>query len=36
MQRVLGAKISILDGVGHSPMVETPAKTLGLVEGFLQ
>jgi hypothetical protein len=22
-------------GVGHTPMVETPAKTLELIEGFL-
>jgi pimeloyl-ACP methyl ester carboxylesterase len=34
-QRVPGAKVVILDGPGHSPMVEAPEKTLALIEDFL-
>jgi pimeloyl-ACP methyl ester carboxylesterase len=36
MDRVPGAKISMLEDVGHSPMVEAPTKTLRLIEDFLQ
>jgi hypothetical protein len=32
---VPGAKIVMIEGSGHSPMVE-PAKTLELIRGFLQ
>jgi pimeloyl-ACP methyl ester carboxylesterase len=35
-ERVPGAKVAILDGIGHSPMVEAPAQTLKLIEGFLK
>jgi pimeloyl-ACP methyl ester carboxylesterase len=34
-ERVPGAKVVILDGPGHSPMVEAPKKTLALIEDFL-
>jgi pimeloyl-ACP methyl ester carboxylesterase len=34
-EMVPGAKVEIIDGSGHSPMVETPTKTLGLIIGFL-
>jgi pimeloyl-ACP methyl ester carboxylesterase len=34
-ERVPGAKVVILDGPGHSPMVEAPEKTLALIEDFL-
>jgi len=34
-ERVPGAKIAIIEGAGHSPMVERPAKTLELIRGFL-
>jgi pimeloyl-ACP methyl ester carboxylesterase len=34
-ERVPGAKVVILDGPGHSPMVEAPDKTLALIEDFL-
>jgi pimeloyl-ACP methyl ester carboxylesterase len=36
MERVRGAKISMLEDVGHSPTVEAPTKTLRLIEEFLQ
>lgn len=32
---VPGAKIAIVDGSGHSPMVERPAKTFSLIKEFL-
>ena len=35
-ERVPGAKVAIIDGAGHSPLVEAPAKTLALIEGFLK
>ena len=33
--KVPGAKVVTLAGVGHSPMVEAPAKTLELIRAFL-
>jgi pimeloyl-ACP methyl ester carboxylesterase len=33
---VPGAEIAIIEGSGHSPMVEKPAKTLELIRGFLR
>jgi pimeloyl-ACP methyl ester carboxylesterase len=33
---VPGAKIVLIEGSGHSPMVEKPAKTLELIRGFLR
>lgn len=35
-ERVPGAKIAMIEGAGHSPMVEAPAKTLKLIEDFLK
>ena len=32
---VPGAKVVMIDGVGHSPMVEAPEKTLSLIQDFL-
>jgi len=34
-ESVPGAKVAMLDGVGHSPMVEAPWQTLELIEPFL-
>lgn len=34
-ERVPGAKLVILDGPGHSPMVEAPAKVLALIKDFV-
>jgi pimeloyl-ACP methyl ester carboxylesterase len=34
-ETVPGAKVEIVDGPGHSPMVEAPAKTLALITSFL-
>jgi len=34
-ERVPGARVVILDGPGHSPMVEAPEKTLALIKDFL-
>jgi pimeloyl-ACP methyl ester carboxylesterase len=34
-EEVPGARVVVLDGVVHSPMVEAPAKTLDLLEVFL-
>lgn len=34
-ERVPGAKVAMIEGAGHSPMVEAPAKTLELIRGFL-
>jgi pimeloyl-ACP methyl ester carboxylesterase len=33
--RVPGAKVVMIEGSGHSPMVEKPAKTLELIRSFL-
>jgi len=32
---VPGAKVEIIDGVGHSPMVEAPDKLLALIRNFI-
>ena len=34
-ERVPGATVVTIDGVGHSPQVEAPAKTVKLIEDFL-
>jgi pimeloyl-ACP methyl ester carboxylesterase len=34
-ERVPGAKLVILDGPGHSPMVEAPEKVVALIKDFL-
>jgi pimeloyl-ACP methyl ester carboxylesterase len=34
-EQVSGATVEIIDGPGHSPMVETPTKTLELIKSFL-
>jgi pimeloyl-ACP methyl ester carboxylesterase len=34
-EKVPGAKVEILDGVGHTPMVEAPGRTLALIRAFL-
>jgi len=34
-ERVPGARVVTLEGVGHSPQVEAPAKTVKLIEDFL-
>ncbi|MGH6824652.1 alpha/beta fold hydrolase [Methyloceanibacter sp.] len=34
-EKVAGARVEIIDGPGHSPMVEAPAKTLELIKSFL-
>jgi pimeloyl-ACP methyl ester carboxylesterase len=34
--QVPGAKIVMIEGAGHSPMVEKPARTLELIRSFLQ
>ncbi|MCE9544362.1 MAG: alpha/beta fold hydrolase [Planctomycetia bacterium] len=34
--RVPGARVEIIDGVGHSPIVESPAQTVKLIEEFLK
>ncbi len=34
-EKVPGAKVEIIDGPGHSPMVEAPDKTLALITSFL-
>ncbi len=34
-ERVPGAKVAMIEGAGHSPMVESPAKVLELIHGFL-
>ena len=33
-EKVPGAQVVIIEGAGHSPMVEAPAKTLALIRGF--
>lgn len=33
--KVPGARISYVEGAGHSPMVERPKQTLALIKGFL-
>jgi pimeloyl-ACP methyl ester carboxylesterase len=35
-ERVPGGRIAIIEGAGHSPMVEKPTKTLGLIRDFLR
>ena len=35
-EQVPGAKIVILEGVGHSPIVEAPEKTLAVIREFLE
>jgi pimeloyl-ACP methyl ester carboxylesterase len=35
-ERVPGAKVTMIEGVGHSPMVESPAKVLELIKAFLR
>jgi pimeloyl-ACP methyl ester carboxylesterase len=34
-ETVLGANVEIIDGPGHSPMADAPAKTLDLIKSFL-
>jgi pimeloyl-ACP methyl ester carboxylesterase len=34
-RRVSGGKVAIIEGAGHSPMVERPAQTLELIRDFL-
>jgi pimeloyl-ACP methyl ester carboxylesterase len=34
--RVPGAKVAMIEGAGHSPMVESPAKILELIRDFLR
>lgn len=34
-EAVSGAKVVMIDGAGHSPMVEAPAKTLSLIRDFI-
>jgi pimeloyl-ACP methyl ester carboxylesterase len=34
-QRVPGAKVVTIEGVGHSPQVEAPTRTVGLIEDFI-
>jgi pimeloyl-ACP methyl ester carboxylesterase len=35
-ERVPGSEVAIIEGAGHSPMVEKPAKTLQLIRQFMQ
>lgn len=35
-ERVPGAKVAMIEGAGHSPMVETPLKTLKLIDDFIK
>jgi len=35
-ERVPGAKIKMIEGVGHSPMVESPTIVLDLIQAFLR
>jgi pimeloyl-ACP methyl ester carboxylesterase len=35
-ERVPGAKVAMIESVGHSPMVEAPAQTLELIQLFLR
>jgi pimeloyl-ACP methyl ester carboxylesterase len=35
-ERVPGAKIAVIEGAGHSPMIEAPVETLKLIEDFLK
>lgn len=34
-EKVPGARVVLVDGAGHSPMVEQPARTLELIKSFL-
>jgi len=33
-ERVPGAKVTTIDGVGHSPMIESPARVVKLIKAF--
>jgi pimeloyl-ACP methyl ester carboxylesterase len=35
-ERVPGAKVTMIEGAGHSPMVESPTKVLELIRSFLR
>jgi pimeloyl-ACP methyl ester carboxylesterase len=35
-ERVPGAKVVMIEGAGHSPMVEAPLKTLKLIDDFIK
>jgi pimeloyl-ACP methyl ester carboxylesterase len=35
-ERVPGAEVKMIEGAGHSPMVESPAKVLELIRSFLR
>jgi pimeloyl-ACP methyl ester carboxylesterase len=35
-EQVPGAKVTMIDGVGHSPMIESPAKALEIIKAFLR
>lgn len=35
-ERVPGARVTMIEGVGHSPMVEAPAKTIDVIKTFLR
>jgi pimeloyl-ACP methyl ester carboxylesterase len=35
-ERVPGAKVAMIEGAGHSPMVEAPIETVKLIEDFLK
>jgi pimeloyl-ACP methyl ester carboxylesterase len=35
-ERVPGAKVAMIEGAGHSPMVEAPLKTLKLIDDFIK
>jgi pimeloyl-ACP methyl ester carboxylesterase len=35
-ERVPGSEVAIIEGAGHSPMVEKPAKTLELIRHFMR
>jgi pimeloyl-ACP methyl ester carboxylesterase len=34
-EKLPGVRVVLIDGAGHSPMVEQPAKTLDLIKSFL-
>lgn len=34
-EAIPGARVEVIDGAGHSPMVEAPAKTVALITDFL-
>jgi len=35
-ERVPGAKVTTIEGAGHSPMIESPARVVELIKAFLQ